>query len=82
MPKVGTNHEVDAFAGMRENPPNKELVKALRKRVLETSPMEEAVNRGFPHYSQIGGVRAAIPYRNHVNIEFYRGTELHLNTFL
>ncbi len=73
--KAGTNAEVDAFVA-KLKPPNKELAKALRKLVLEISPMEEAVKWGFPHYSQNGGVCAIIPYKDHVNLEFYRGTEL------
>jgi hypothetical protein len=45
--KARNNAEVNAFVA-KLNPPNKELVKALRKLVLETSPMEEAVKWGFP----------------------------------
>ncbi len=73
--KSRTNTEVEALIAKLKHP-NKELVEALRKLVLETSPMEEAVKWGFPHYSQNGGVCAIIPYKDHVNLEFYRGTEL------
>ena len=50
--KSRTNTEVDAFVA-KLKPPNKELVKTLRKLVLETSLMEEAVKWGFPHYSLV-----------------------------
>ena len=73
--KARNNAEVDMFIA-KLKPPDKELVKALRKLVLETSPMEEAVKWGFPHFSQNGAVCAIIPYKDHVNLEFYRGTEL------
>lgn len=68
--------EVDAFVAKVE-PRQREIVKALRKMILETAPeLKETLKWGTPAYVLRGNVVYIAPYAAHVNLGFYRGAEI------
>lgn len=68
--------DVDALVAKLQSP-QKEIVQALRKLVLETGPvLEEKVKWRNPTYTRKGNVSWLIVYKDHVDLGFFRGTDL------
>src|SRR4051794_11277740 len=58
-------------------PPHQEIARALRAIIRRAAPgLSEAIKWGNPCYAGGGNVCAIIPYRDHVNLAFFRGAEI------
>jgi len=54
-----------------------EIVVALRKIICTAAPaLEETIKWGYPCYVGAGNVCSIMPYKDHVNLAFFRGIEL------
>jgi hypothetical protein len=53
------------------------IASALREIVLRAAPgLSETIKWGYPCYTGSGNVCSITPYRDHVNLAFFRGAEL------
>src|SRR6185436_3479327 len=55
-----------------------EIARILRGMIRKAAQsLDEAIKWGHPCYVGIGNVCSIMPYPDHVNLVFFRGTELH-----
>jgi len=67
---------VDEFID-RMPPEQPGIARSLRAIVRQTAPdLSETIKWGYPCYLGKGNVCSIIPYRDHVNLAFFRGAEL------
>ena len=73
---TGASKEISEYInGLPEN--KKDIVKALRKIILSVDPsLNESLKWKQPVYSKKGDICYLFPAGNHVNLGFYKGTEL------
>ena len=70
------SNPVDEFIA-RMPTEQRDIARTLREIVRNTAPrLTETIKWGYPCYVGAGNVCSIIPYPDHVNLAFFRGTEL------